>query len=291
MNIKDIALAIIVALIWGSYFSVSKIALSSFPPFLSGGLRFLILFILTFPFFFKDSPPFKNILFLSLAYTASSSALYTAISNTVNVAPLILIYQLNVPIAVLLGVIFLKERFSLIKSLGLLLAFIGLIFVTEVSYNSAISIGALSLVIFAAILFAFYNLIVKDTSSYYILTILSRMSLLIFPQLILLSFFQETWPLVENIQFSSIVALFYKVIICTLLANFSWIYLLSKYPLSKIMPFTLLTPVFGCFITTIAFNELIELRLLLGGAVVMIGLILIESDKWKIIKNKSKKKS
>ena len=284
MSIKDIVLAIIVTLIWGSYFSISKIALNSFPPFLSGGLRFLILFILTFPFFFKDNPPLKKILFLSFAYTVSSSSLYIAINNTINVTPLILIFQMNVPFAILLGIFFLKDKFSLIKSFGLLLSFVGLVIVTEVSYKLTISLGLLALVIIAAIFFAFYNFITKSISSFCILTILSRISLCIFPQLILISFFKEDWPLVENIQLISIAALFYKAIICSLLANLLWVYLLRKYPLSKIIPFTLLTPVFGCLITTIAFNEVIESNLLLGGMIVMCGLIIVESDKLKKLK-------
>ena len=283
MKVKDIILAIFVSLIWGSYFSATKLVLISFPPFLSGGLRFLILFILTIPFYFKDRPPFKHILFLSLLYTVGSTALYISINNSIKLSPLILIFQLNVPIAVLLGIIFLKERFSLIKSIGLLLSFIGLVFILQVSYNDFISIESLCLVLFSAICFAFYNLTIKEISSFYILTIISRMSLFIFPQLLLLSFFQETWPLVEDVQLISIVGLFYKSIICTLLANLCWIYLLRKYPLSIMMPFTLLIPVFGCIISTIVFNEILEKGFILGGLVVMIGLIIVESDKWRKI--------
>ena len=283
MKVKDIILAIFVTLIWGSYFSATKLVLISFPPFLSGGLRFLILFILTIPFYFKDRPPFKHILFLSLLYTVGSTALYISINNSIKLSPLILIFQLNVPIAVLLGIIFLKERFSLIKSIGLLLSFIGLVFILQVSYNDFISIESLCLVLFSAICFAFYNLTIKEISSFYTLTIISRMSLFIFPQLLLLSFFQETWPLVEDVQLISIVGLFYKSIICTLLANLCWIYLLRKYPLSIMMPFTLLIPVFGCIISTIVFNEILEKGFILGGLVVMIGLIIVESDKWRKI--------
>ena len=279
MKVKDIILAIFVALIWGSYFTASKIVLTSFPPFLSGGIRFLILFILTIPFYFKDRPPFKHILFLSLLYTVGSTALYISINNSIKLSPLILIFQLNIPIAVFLGIIFLKENFSLVKSIGLLLSLVGLVFIAQVSYNDFISIDSLWLVLFSAICFAFYNLTIKDISSFYILTIIARMSLFIFPQLLLISFFQETWPLIENIQLISIIGLFYKSIICTLLANLCWIYLLSKYPLSIMIPFTLLTPVFGCFISTIVFNEILEKEFILGGFVVIIGLIITEYGK------------
>ena len=93
MKVKDIILAIFVTLIWGSYFSATKLVLISFPPFLSGGLRFLILFILTIPFYFKDRPPFKQILFLSLLYTVSSTALYISINNNINLSPFIIIFK------------------------------------------------------------------------------------------------------------------------------------------------------------------------------------------------------
>ncbi len=279
MTTRDIFLAIMVITIWGSYFTASKLSLNSFPPFLTGGLRFLTLFIITFPFYFKDKPPLKNIFLLSLTYTGSLSALYIAINKSINLAPIILIYQFNIPITIFLGIIFLRERFSFVGSLGLLIAFTGLILITKTSNDFFLDNNAIYLVFLAAFLFSCYNFIAKSLSASNPLTILSRVSLFIFPQLLLLSFLQENWPLLKEIQLQPSLALLYIVIICSLLANYSWLYLLRKYPLSKLMPFTLLTPVFGCIITSITLSEKIENIHLLGGAIVMLGLFIIEFNR------------
>lgn len=56
----------------------------------------------------------------------------------------------------------------------------------------------------------------------------------------------------------------------------SWMYLLKTYPMSKVVPFNLLTPVFGCIINTIILNERIGMSTILGGAIIIIALIIIE---------------
>ena len=56
-------------------------------------------------------------------------------------------------------------------------------------------------------------------------------------------------------------------------------YLLNKYPLGKVVPFTLLSPLFGCIISVITLGEKIKNNVLWGGALVMLGLILIELNK------------
>ena len=286
MNLKDILLAFFVVTIWGSYFLVTKIALSSFPPMFLGGIRYLLLFTFTCPFILKDKVSIKKIALLSTILFLNLVTLNYAIHYSSNLAPIILLNELTVPFSVILGVYFLKEKISLKDIIGLILAIIGSIIVVKVRSLDNISSIAILLIISASILFSFYNLIAKELSQFNSLTILSYLSLFAFPQFLLLSFFTENWPSTEQIELRSILALLYMVIIITLAGYYLWFYLLNKYPLNKIIPFTLLSPIVGCISSHVFLKEEIDLPLIMGGTIVILGILIIEyerfSDKQKL---------
>lgn len=279
MERKDILLAIFVALTWGSYFTVSKIALASFPPLFLSFLRFFLVFLLTSRFFFKHKIPFNKIFYLSLVMLLNLLLLNYAIHLSSNLAPIILINELAVPLSSLLGVYFLKEVFNIKDALGTFTALIGLAIVIQTRSTGQVELIAIILAIVAASLFSCYNLIAKQLSHHNSFTVLSRTSLLIFPIFLLLSFYQENWSSLKEIELSSLIALLYTVIIITLTSYYIWFYLLNKYNISKIVPFTLLSPLFGCVITSIILDEHIKISVIIGGFLVILGLSIIHLKK------------
>lgn len=276
MKLKDIILAIFVAFAWGSYFTISKITLESFPPLLFGGLRFFLTFLFTFPFFFKNKIPILQVMLLSIITFFNLIALNYAINLSSNLAPIILINELAVPFSALLGMYFLKERFTVKDVFGIIIALVGLTLIVEKhSIDNAPTIAVI-LSIVAALLFASYNLLSKNLANYNNLTLLSQISLLISAQFFIASFWQEPWPKIADIQLLSILTLLYSAIICSLISYYIWFYLLNKYPLGKIVPFTLLSPIFGCLMTILTLNECISYETIFGGSLVIVGLIIIE---------------
>ena len=63
------------------------------------------------------------------------------------------------------------------------------------------------------------------------------------------------------------------------MGNIIWFYLLRKYPLSKVTPFALLIPVFGCIITAIVLDEEFDLTTIFGGVVTLLGVAFIVLGK------------
>jgi O-acetylserine/cysteine efflux transporter len=276
MKLRDILLAVFVTFAWGSYFTASKIILVSFPPFLTGGLRFFLLFLITCPFIFKDKIPFKLVLLLACIYFVNVTCLYNAISTAENISPMIFIYQLNIPISILLSLFIFKEKMLITDYIGLLLAFIGLALITNIAHSTQVSFKAVILSISAAFLFASYNMVAKKLSSFNLFALLAQLSLISFPMFFLSSYYSEEWPSLDAVQLISIAGLLYKVIICSFLANFTWFYLLNKYQVSQIMPFALLTPLFGCVVTAILLGEKVSSDTIFGGLCIMFGVAIIE---------------
>ena len=276
MKLRDIALAVFVAFAWGSYFAVSKLTLTSFPPLLFGALRFFLIFLCTCPFFFRDKIPLKQILLLGTVTFFNLWALNYAIHLSHSLAPIILIDELTVPFSALLGMYFFKEKVTVKDLIGISIALIGLYIVIDNRSIEQVCNDAVMFTIIASALFAYYNLLVKKMSQFNSITIISQLSLVVAIQSFITSFWQEIWPHPSELELSSIIALCYSAIICGVISYYIWFYLLKKHPLSKIVPFILLVPVFGCLTTSLVLRESIEPAVLCGGIIVIIGLTIIE---------------
>lgn len=276
---KDVLLAIFVVFVWGSYFIAEKMALNFFPVILLSGIRYLIVFLLTWPFIFKEQIPLKDILYLSSVNVLNILALNIAINLSSNLAPIILIQQFSVPIAIMLGVFFFKEKFHAKDFAGLVIAFVGLVIILHLQNNEHLPGKAIILALSNSFLFALYNLFIKKLSGYNFLTILAYLSLTCFPILLLLSYFYEIWPDIHDINKEAVFYLLYITIISGILCLFIWIKLLKKHPISKISPFLLLIPVFGCLTSSIFGKEQLTFDIIFGGGLIMLGLVLIEKNR------------
>jgi O-acetylserine/cysteine efflux transporter len=284
VNIKDIILAIFVAFIWGGYIAISKSALNSFPPLLLGGLRFFIVFIITSPFIFKAKIPKIQITILSVILFLNLLILHHAIKTSNTLMPLIFLNELAVPFSALLGILFLKEKFMLKDGIGIFIAIIGSTFIAKECINNFSFENSTILIIIASLICAFYNLLAKKIAHYNIFSILSQLSLLTAVQFFIASYFQEDLPLIENIHIHSIYSLIYLSVICSVVGFYIWFYLLNKYPLGKVTPFILLSPIFGCIMTMLVFNEPIDPQIIPSGLLIILGVAIIElqNDRKKL---------
>lgn len=286
MKSKDIFLAIFVVFTWGSYFTVSKIAFSGVPPLLLSALRYFLLFLVTSPFLFKEKIPIKQLFYISSLLFWDLLAINYAIHFSSNLTPIILINQLTIPIASLLGIYILKEAVNFKDFVGIVIALIGIVIVLKFRSTEEVTLVAVIFAFAASILFAYYNLYVKILSKFNFLTVIANMSLWVFPQFLIASVLFEDWACVEIFNMKSLLSLLYIVLVISLLSYYLWFYLLNKYAMSKIVPFILLMPVFGCLISSFAFDNQIDNKVIFGGSLVILGLAIIELR----IKNYAQKK-
>lgn len=118
MSFKDALLALCVIIIWGLNFIAMKLGLDDMPPFLLGGLRFLLVF---FPAILFVPPPrlaFKWLIAYSLASFGQFALLFYAMSMGMPSGVASLVLQSQVIFTVLLGVVFFKERLQSAQIIG-----------------------------------------------------------------------------------------------------------------------------------------------------------------------------
>ncbi len=131
MKSTDIALVLFMNIAFGASFISAKIGVNYFPPFLFTAMRFLIIAILLLPFLKLHKGQMFNIIFISLLGGAFHfSFFYLALDNSDHISSVAILLQLGTPIATILSVIFLGEIIRWKRLLGILLAFVGVMFIT-----------------------------------------------------------------------------------------------------------------------------------------------------------------
>ena len=131
LSLRDMGLAVLVALIWGMGFVVAKGAMAHFPPILLMALRFAIT-ALTLIWFI--GPVGGNLPRLALISVVGASLQYSLTFTGVHgigAGLAALVVQLEVPFLVILGAVLLGERPTARKWLGILIAFAGVGIITS----------------------------------------------------------------------------------------------------------------------------------------------------------------
>jgi O-acetylserine/cysteine efflux transporter len=70
-------------------------------------------------------------------------------------------------------------------------------------------------------------------------------------------------------------ALLFTTVMSSLIAHTAWYYLVGRYPVTSISPITLLSPLFGIFFGVTLLHDQLTPRMLAGGAVTLIGVLIV----------------
>lgn len=278
MPFSHVLLALCVIAIWGINFVVIQIGLRELPPIL---LTFLRFFFAAFPavFFIKRPQiPFKMLfayamLMFTLDFAFLFSGMYAGVSS--GIASLTL--QTQVFFTAILAMIFLKEKLTLWKILGALVAFCGIGLVAINTGGDVNTLGLL-LVEFAALSWAGGNLVSKKIGKVDMFSLVVWGSLVAWPPLLLLSFILEygKWSVesILNVSWLTIGSVAYLVYPVTLFGFAIWSWLLSRHAASTVAPFTLLVPIFGFSSSALILGEGMQSWKIGAGFLIVFGLVI-----------------
>ena len=277
MPLKHILLAILVAAIWGFNFLFVKLGVQEIPPLFLCALRF---FVVSFPaIFFLPMPTgsFKMVALYGLIMFALQFALiFSGISLGMPAGMASLLLQTGVFFSILFAAFFNAEIPTFWQLSGALISFSG-IAIAATHFDANMTPAGFSLVIAGAGASGMGNLITRKIQSIPMATLVCWGSLIAFPPLLIFSFIIEGFsPMVSSIQHFSwlgLTALFYIVYMSTWVGYSAWSWLLRRYPISSVVPFALLVPVFGMLGSTLFLGENFEAWKVLAACLVITGLI------------------
>lgn len=210
------------------------------------------------------------LIFIGLEYTSVARA--TLMINTM-------------PFFVLIGGHFLLgERITLLKLVGLALAFMGvlLVFSDRLSLPGPEAIMGDLLCLGAGFLWAATVLVVKGTklsqaSAEKALLYQLLVSAVFVAPLVLLS-----GPLLRDVNWLATAAIAYQVVFVVAFTYVLWFWLIRNYPASSLSSFAFLTPVFSAILGSVLLNEKLSVLIFASLGLIAVGLYLVNRPERRL---------
>ena len=289
MPIRDFILAISVPCLWGIGFVITKPGMEQLPPMLINGLRWSVTGLVLVWWFPIPKKFLKELLILSFIGCTLQYSLTFSGLNIIDASSAVLFVQFEVPFGVLIAFLWLKERPSIKNLIGLLIAFTGLIVLLGAPNLQDKYLGVI-LVLSGAFIWSLGQVFAKPISEKLNgIVITAWLGVLAGPQLILASQLIEG-NVVSNIRsadYQAWLIVLYLGLLMNVLGYSIWYYLLGIYPVNKILPIMLLLPVTGVVTAIMFLGERPDLKVFMGGIVILfgVGMILIGKIKNQRVKH------
>ena len=284
MTLRDTLIAALVPIFLGFGFVIAKPAMEYLPPFLLMGLRFTFVALLLVWWFPIPKGYLKRIFFASLiANTIQYSITYTGL-DLIDASAAVLLVQTEVPFGVLFAFFMLKEKPTVRALIGIAIAFVGVYILTG-SPNLDGKVLGISLTIIGSAVWALGQVLVKPLSKEINpLALVAWLGLFSGPILIGLSaiFDGNTINYFKNASFESWIIAIYLGFIMQPITYGCFYYVLKRNPLYKVLPIvTMGIPPTGLLAAIFLLGEEPTKELFVGGAIIIIGVILIVFTKPK----------
>ncbi|CCJ33146.1 EamA family transporter [Caloramator australicus] len=285
---KAILAFIAVCIVWGSTYLAIRIGVSEVQPFIFAGIRFtlagslMLLYAkiktLEFP---KSKRDVLNITIVGLFLLLGGHGLVVWTEQWV-ASSIASILVATVPLFIAIIELFVPNgsRLTLKGWIGLILGFIGVVFLTFTDSSSAIDVKGAILLLLASLLWAVgsvYQNTFKATGSTVshigIEMVVGGISLLIVGLLY--------GNINLDITLKGISALLYLIVFGSLIGYSSYIYILQKWPPSKAGTYAYINPIVAVILGALILNEAINLRIIISTFIILIGVVLVQTSKNK----------
>ena len=287
MKLSTIFLSLLVVFIWGVNPAISKLGLQELPPFTFLTIRYAIVALIFLPFAKPTKKELWQLLFIAISSNVITNMLGYIAYKELSPSASSLLIQTEGPISVLMACIWAKERINLKQVLAILLSFIGVIIIMDMPEMSfyGVALILLSRVFWGACQIVFKNTKHMDTSSF-----LAYSYLFAVPFTAIGAVWIEDFDYTSLSKVNWVVAgwvLAFEVILLSI-AMVLWQKLIAVNGVSKIAPFSTLRIVFGIASGVLMFNDPLNWQILLGSALVTLGVVLTMKEFSIILKARTK---
>ncbi len=275
-----IFLMLCTAAVWGFNFVAMRVALEVFSPEQMAFARSALTLAILLPWW----KPFERIPWQLVAAalsigTLSFYLLYRAISITESLTTVAVATQLMPPLAAILALLFYHENISARKWAGILIATIGAVYLAGAT-TSSLSVMALGLTVLSVLFYSGGSIVIGKSQSVSIWRMLAWVSAVsLLPLGLMAAASGPLYPNLKLMQLQHWLALLFAVVFSALLGQAVLFHLYRKYPVSEVAPWVLFIPFFTGLSAILVYGESISLSLLLGGAIVLMGVWVQHSSK------------
>lgn len=275
MPLRDLLLGLFVIAIWALNIIVIKVGVEELPPLLITTIRFMLVAALLVPFYPVARAQLPFLLLLSVTFGSLHFALLFIGLEHAEAGTGALLVQMGTPFATLLAVVFLKERLGPKRIVGLLLSFAGIAVIAE--GPTLPSPLPLTILLLSALGWAVSQLLIKRGPPIAPLALAGWVALFAVPQVALGSWLFESgqWQAIKQASWVGWGAIIYTAVMSSIVAYGIWYALLRRHPINRVIPMTLLTPVFAVGLGALLMGDSLGIHKLIGGGLVVSGIALI----------------
>ena len=278
---KDLALLMVVVVVWGLNFAAMKVAVAGMPPLMLGCLRFILAAFPAVLFFRRPAVPLRWFVLYGMTISVGQFAfLFSAIHVGMPSGLASLVLQSQVFFTMLFAAWWLKERWHIHQLAGLILAACGLVLIGS-AHGLQMPLLGFALTVAAASMWAAGNIVTRALGRF---GPMDQQAFVVWACLVppvpfaLLSYLIEGPQAISaallDFQWLSFAALAYLAWAATLFGYGMWTRMLSRYPANRVAPFSLLVPLVGLSTGWAVFGEAMQPVHFVGGALLMAGLLL-----------------
>ena len=273
---KHLSLAVLVTLVWGVNFPITKLGLRAIDPFVLTGIRFALAAL---PLVFFIKRPAVKFSYVAAYGFIFGLGMWGVINYgiQVGVSPGIasLIIQLSVFFTMGWGFLLFKEKIRGAQMIGAVLALIGLAGIISTQEGNHAVLGVM-LIVLSAVAWSIGNVIIKKSGVKEIFSFMVWASLIPPIPLFLTAWLMHGSAAFEGLQASldltAVLSILFQVYLATHFAYWGWNSLLKLYPVSTVAPLSLLIPVFGIASSMLILDERISTPNLISIGIIIVGL-------------------
>lgn len=277
MRTNHMALLLLVTLIGGTNFLAVKFTVTEIPPVFASALRFLISGVILLPFLKIQPGRMRQLMFTALNIGVLNFALvYVGFARAGDVSTVAIVSQAAVPFSMILAVVLLKERVGFWRISATAVSLAGILLL---GFDPRVFeyIDAVFLILGGVAAFSFGTIQMRQLGNVPPLVFMAWLSLLASTSQFALSFFLESGQIALTLGASKLAlgGLFYTAVISTVFAHATFYYVLQRNPVSRVMPFTVLAPLFAVVLSIVVLGEVLSDRVLAGGLLTFAGVSVI----------------
>jgi O-acetylserine/cysteine efflux transporter len=280
MRPVHIALAVLVAALWGLNFVIIELGLEDFPPLLLSALRYALASLPLLVLGGSAGVPWRWVVAVGAAVgVVKFSLLFVGMDVGMPAGLASLVLQVQAFFTLGFAAVLLRERPRAAQAAGLVLATAGLALVASGLDGIATPAG-FALVIGAAAAWGLANVAIKAASPPDPLRFMTWICVVPPLPLLALSLSFEgpaqIGDALAGVDLGGVLAVAYIAFVATTFGWAAWAYLLQGYSAGTVAPFSLLVPVFGLGFAALLLGEPLTVRTVVAAFLVVSGVLLTQ---------------
>jgi len=278
MPLRDLALIIVICLAWAFNYIVGARGMQHFSPFTFMVIRFVIVLLVVGPFLrLPPAGQWPRLLAVCLSIGALHfTALFLALGRSTDVSSIVIVQQTYIPMAVVLAVLLLRERTGWRTLLATAVAFVG---VLVIGFDPLVlqQVDVLVITLASALFQALGSIYQRGIRGVGVLNFQAWTAVIALPVMLTASLVteQNQLEMIQTAQWVDWSTIFYSALVASIVGHGLFFHLVQRHPVTTIMPYLQLIPLFGVVFGILVWGDRPGWRLYVGGAVLLLGILII----------------